>query len=47
MTQVNAYAAQQATTPLTPFNLKRREPRPSDVVIDILFCVQELQLIPH
>ncbi len=33
-----AYAAQKATTPLTPFDIKRRELRPEDVKIDILFC---------
>jgi alcohol dehydrogenase (NADP+) len=38
MSQVNSYAAQQATTPLTPFKFERRKPRPSDVLIDILYC---------
>ena len=33
-----AYAAQAATTPLAPFPIERREPRASDVAIDILFC---------
>ena len=33
-----AYAAQSATTPLGPFAINRREPLPTDVVIDILFC---------
>jgi alcohol dehydrogenase (NADP+) len=33
-----AFAAQGATTPLTPFTLQRREPRPQDVQIEILFC---------
>lgn len=33
-----AYAAQSATTPLAPFSIERREPLPSDVEIDILFC---------
>ena len=38
MTQTKGYAAQQATTPLTPFNFDRRTPRPNDVQIDILYC---------
>lgn len=33
-----AYAAQTATTPLAPFSLERRPPRPQDVAIDILYC---------
>lgn len=33
-----AFAAQSATTPLTPFAIERREPTPTDVEIDILFC---------
>ncbi len=33
-----AYAAQSATTPLTPWSLERREPTPHDVQIDILYC---------
>jgi len=32
------YAAQSATTPLAPFSFERRELRPNDVAIDILFC---------
>ncbi len=38
MKQIKGYAAQQATTPLTPFNFERRAPRPNDVMIDILYC---------
>jgi uncharacterized zinc-type alcohol dehydrogenase-like protein len=38
MTKVNGYAAQQATTPLTPFEFERREPRARDVQIEILYC---------
>ncbi|WP_396135862.1 NAD(P)-dependent alcohol dehydrogenase [Chamaesiphon sp. VAR_69_metabat_338] len=34
----NAYAAQNATTPLAPFNLQRREVGPKDVQIEILYC---------
>jgi alcohol dehydrogenase (NADP+) len=33
-----AYAAQSATTPLTPWSLERREPTPHDIQIDILYC---------
>jgi uncharacterized zinc-type alcohol dehydrogenase-like protein len=32
------YAAQSATTPLSPFSFERRDPGPADVQIDILFC---------
>jgi alcohol dehydrogenase (NADP+) len=35
---VKAFAAQSATTPLTPFSIERREPGPKDVAIDILYC---------
>ena len=38
MTAVNAYAAQNATTPLTPFNFERRDVGPKDVQIEILYC---------
>jgi alcohol dehydrogenase (NADP+) len=34
----NAYAAKSATSPLEPFTLTRREPRPDDVAIDIQYC---------
>jgi alcohol dehydrogenase (NADP+) len=33
-----AYAAQSATTPLGPFTFDRRDPRPDDVAIEILYC---------
>ena len=33
-----AFAAQSPTTPLAPFSIDRREPTPTDVEIDILFC---------
>jgi len=33
-----AYAAQSRTTPLAPFTLPRRSPRPVDVQIEILYC---------
>src|SRR3569833_1095062 len=38
MTATKAYAAQSATTPLAPWELQRREPKPHDVEIDILYC---------
>jgi uncharacterized zinc-type alcohol dehydrogenase-like protein len=36
--KVRSYAAQAAESPLAPFEIARREPGPSDVEIDILFC---------
>ncbi len=33
-----AYAAQSATAPLAPFSVTRRDPLPTDVAIDILYC---------
>ncbi|MHB8622978.1 MAG: NAD(P)-dependent alcohol dehydrogenase [Sulfuricaulis sp.] len=36
--QANGYATHSATSELVPFNFERREPRPSDVAIDILYC---------
>jgi uncharacterized zinc-type alcohol dehydrogenase-like protein len=33
-----AYAAQAATAPLAPFSLNRRDPLPTDVAIEILYC---------
>ena len=33
-----AYAAQAATSPLAPWSIRRREPTPDDVAIEILFC---------
>jgi uncharacterized zinc-type alcohol dehydrogenase-like protein len=33
-----AYAARSASTPLAPFTIPRRSPRPQDVQIEILFC---------
>lgn len=38
MTAVKAYAAQSATTPLTPFNFERRDVEPNDIQIEILYC---------
>src|SRR5258706_15225029 len=36
--QVKGYAAHKAGSALSPFQFERREPRDSDVVIDILYC---------
>jgi alcohol dehydrogenase (NADP+) len=36
--KTNAYAAQTATTPLSPFTIERRDVGKHDVQIDILFC---------
>ena len=38
MTIAHGYAAPSATEPLGPFRFERREPRPDDVVIEILYC---------
>jgi uncharacterized zinc-type alcohol dehydrogenase-like protein len=37
-TPARAYAGQNATSPLAPFSIQRREPLADDVVIDILYC---------
>src|SRR5271157_1981653 len=36
--KVQGYATQSATSALLPFKFERRDPRPSDVTIDILYC---------
>ncbi|MEO8635558.1 MAG: NAD(P)-dependent alcohol dehydrogenase [Gemmatimonadales bacterium] len=38
MTKNIGYAAQSATTPLGPYTFERRDPGPTDVQIEILFC---------
>jgi len=38
MIPAKAYAAQNATSPLTPFQFERRVPGAHDVAIDILYC---------
>ncbi len=38
MPATKAFAAQSATSPLGPFSVERREPAPTDVAIDILYC---------
>jgi alcohol dehydrogenase (NADP+) len=38
MLEVRAYAAANANSPLKPFSIQRRDPGPSDVQIEILYC---------
>ena len=38
MITTRGYAAQNATSSLTPFTFERREPGPHDVQIEILYC---------
>src|SRR6266852_5048865 len=38
MSATKAYAAYNATTPLAPYEFNRREVRPDDVQIEILYC---------
>jgi alcohol dehydrogenase (NADP+) len=38
MTNAKAFAAQNATSPVAPFSIQRREPGPKDVQIKILYC---------
>jgi len=38
MTATRAYAVPSATSPFEPWTLERRDPRPDDVSIDILYC---------
>src|SRR5690606_9835548 len=38
MIPVRAYAARDARSPLAPFEFERRDPGPSDVQIEILYC---------
>lgn len=38
MISAKAYAAQNATSPLAPFQLERRKPGAHDVLIEILYC---------
>ena len=35
---IRGYAAQSATAPLASHRFERRDPRPDDVVVDILYC---------
>ena len=36
--KTRGYATQSATAELQPFTFERRDPRPQDIVLDILFC---------
>ncbi|HRJ73087.1 MAG TPA: NAD(P)-dependent alcohol dehydrogenase [Terrimicrobiaceae bacterium] len=38
MIATKAYAAQSTTSPLAPFAFERRDPQPTDIVIEILYC---------
>lgn len=38
MPQSKGYAAQDAKSPLAPFSFSRREPGPTEIAIEILFC---------
>ena len=38
MASTKSYAAQAATTPLAPWTINRRDPKPHDVQIEILYC---------
>jgi alcohol dehydrogenase (NADP+) len=38
MIDVRGYAAQNAKAPLAPFSFQRRDPKPTDIVIDIQYC---------
>ena len=38
MPATKAYAAESATTPVVPFTIERRNPKPHDVQIEILYC---------
>ena len=38
MSTVKSYAAHSATTPVVPFTIERRAPKPHDVQMEILYC---------
>ena len=38
MISVKSYAAQKEKDDLSPYNFERRDPRPHDVVIEIMYC---------
>ena len=38
MSSTRSYAAESATTPLAPFTIERRDPKPHDVQVEILYC---------
>ncbi|HXF10960.1 MAG TPA: NAD(P)-dependent alcohol dehydrogenase, partial [Desulfuromonadaceae bacterium] len=48
MSDAKAYAAQNEKSPLTPFTIQRRDPRPQDIHIQILFsgvCHSDLHIV--
>lgn len=38
MQMIKGYSAESASSPLAPFSFRRRDPRPEDIQIDILYC---------
>ena len=38
MSSTKSYAAHSSSTPLVPFTIDRRSPKPQDVQIQILYC---------
>src|SRR3954465_11224975 len=38
MSSTRSYAAQSATSPLAPWTIDRRDPKPHDVQLEILYC---------
>ncbi len=38
MIQSQGYAAQSKTSPLAPYSFEHRDPRPSDIVVEIAYC---------
>ncbi|HEY6064032.1 MAG TPA: alcohol dehydrogenase catalytic domain-containing protein, partial [Chitinophagaceae bacterium] len=38
MSVTKSYAAQNAQAPLAPWSFERRDPKPNDVQIEILYC---------
>ena len=38
MSSSKGYAAQDKTAPLAPFNFERRNPLPTDIAVEILYC---------
>ena len=38
MSATKAYAAKSATSPVEPWSIERRNPKPHDVQIEILYC---------
>lgn len=38
ITDIRSYAAQSATSPIAPHTIERRDLRPNDVEVEILYC---------